>query len=264
MRRLACVKIAMMLLLASSIGCNSQYIRHQDDKERSSVHLKRIENEYRYAYMSPNELSARLESKGILYLPMGSLEWHNEHLPLGTDTFHAIELSLRLCRSLGGVVLPAFWWNTGGCHDHASTYHMPEKDYRPTILNICKGLSPIPAKLLVLVNGHGGRYQKESPAIIADKLNKSGFPMRVVVADPYGLGRSSSVRIDHADTGETSFSLELIPQLVRMEREVEPDLFSKKKPFAKGRPDKEGGQELWDAYYSDAKELILKEYSLVE
>ena len=263
MRSFACVKIAMLLLFAGSNGCNSQYNRHHDGKGDSSGHLERTENEYRYAYMSPSELSARLEFKGILYLPMGSLEWHNEHLPLGTDTFHAIELSNRLCSSLGGVVLPAFWWNTGGCHDHASTYHMPEKDYRPTMLNVCKGLSPIPAKLLVLVNGHGGRYQKESPAIIAAELNKSGFPMRVVVADPYGLGQSSSVRIDHADTGETSFSLELIPQLVRMEREVGPDLYSHKKPFAKGQPDKEGGKELWDAYYSDAKELILKEYSSV-
>lgn len=264
MKKLIQINIAVLLLLMSIIGCNSQYNRNSNVKGRSSMYLERIENECRFSYLSPKELSARLDSKGILYLPMGSLEWHNEHLPLGTDTFHAIELSMRLCRSLGGVVLPAFWWNTGGCHDHASTYHMPEKNYRPTILNLCKGLSPIPAKLLVLINGHGGEYQKETPAIIAEELNKSGFPMRVVVADPYGLGKSSSVRIDHADTGETSFSLELIPQLVRKEREVEPDLYSRKKPFAKGPPDKEGGKELWDAYYLDAKELILKEYSLVE
>ena len=224
------------------------------------MYIERMENECRYAYLSPKELLSRLEDRAILYLPMGSLEWHNEHLPLGTDTLHAMELAMRLCMDIGGVVLPAFWWNTGGCHDHASTYHMSEELYRPTLKNVCVGLSPIPAKLLVLINGHGGGYQRESPEIVAAELNSSSFPIQVVVADPYGLGKSSSCRIDHADTGETSFSLELIPQLVRMEREIGPDLYSKKKPFAVKPPNKEGGRELWEAFFSDAKKLIAAEY----
>ena len=223
-------------------------------------HLQRLKDEIRYPYLSPGELIARLKAKAVLYLPIGSLEWHNEHLPLGTDTFHAVELAMRLCAEIGGVVLPAFWWNTGGCHDHASTYHMPEDGYRATLKNVCLGLAPIPARLLVLVNGHGGGYQRETPAILATQLNGSGFPIRVVVADPYGLGQASSCRIDHADTGETSLSLELIPQLVRLERKIGPDLYTGKKPFATGRPTREGGRELWQAYFSDAKALIRGEY----
>lgn len=222
--------------------------------------LERLENEYRYPYLSPKELTARLEEKAILYLPIGSLEWHNEHLPLGTDTLHAIELSMRLCAEIGGVVLPAFWWNTGGCYEHLSTYHMPEELYRTTLKSVCMGLTPIPAKMLMLVNGHGGMHQVETPAILAEELNRSAFPIRVVVADPYGLGTASSCRIDHADTGETSLSLELIPQLVRMGREIGPDIRSGKRPFEAGRPTKDGGSELWDAYFSDAKALIDREY----
>jgi creatinine amidohydrolase len=217
-------------------------------------------DEYRYAYLSPSELAARLQRKAILYLPIGSLEWHNEHLPLGTDTFHAEVLCARLCREIGGVALPAFWWNTGGCHDHASTYHMPEPLYRATLKNVCVGLKPIPAKLLVLVNGHGGQYQFESPRIVADELNAEKFPLRLIVADPYILGKSSPCRIDHADTGETSLSMELIPELVRMEREIGPDLFSGKPPFAHAPPSRAGGRQLWEAYLSDAKALIAQEY----
>lgn len=226
--------------------------------------LTRRENdECRFQYLAPSELARRLEKKAILYLPIGSLEWHNEHLPLGTDTFHAIELSIRLCSEIGGVALPAFWWNTGGCHDHASTYHMPEELYRTTLKNFCLGLAPLPSRMLVLINRHGGDYQLGTPAILAEELNREGFPIRVVVADPYCLGTSSPCRIDHADTGETSFSLELIPQLVRMERDVGPDLYSHKMPFeGMGHPTKEGGRQLWDAYYSDARELIEREYAV--
>jgi creatinine amidohydrolase/Fe(II)-dependent formamide hydrolase-like protein len=139
---------------------------------------------------------------------------------------------------------------------------MPEQLYRKTLKNVCLGLAPIKAKLLVLVNGHGGTYQSETPEIIAKEMNNENFPMRVVVADPYNLGKSSPCRIDHADTGETSVSLELIPQLVRMEREIQPDLFSHKKPFERGQPSREFGRLLWEAYYADAKELIEKEYAV--
>ena len=223
-------------------------------------HIERLDHECRYAYLSPRELLARLEHKAILYLPIGSLEWHNEHLPLGTDTLHAMELSMRLCAEIGGVMLPAFWWNTGACHEHPTTYHMPEELYRITLKNVCTGLAPIPARLLVLVNGHGGDYQVDTPAILAQELNRSSFPIHVVVADPYALGTSSSCQIDHADTGETSLSLELIPQLVRLERQIGPDPYSHKMPFAAGPATKEGGCELWQAFFADATELISREY----
>jgi len=224
----------------------------------------RPEDKLQYPYLSPEELIKRLEDKAILYLPIGSLEWHNEHLPLGTDTFHAIELSKRLCAEIGGIVLPAFWWNTGECHDHLSTYHMPEELYLTTLKNVCLGLKPIPSKLLVLINGHGGNYQRDTPAILAEELNKGIFPMRVVIADPYGLGKSSSCRIDHADTGETSFYMELIPQLVHMERKIGPDIRSGKKPFVNGKPNRKGGKELWQKFFLDAAILINDEYNAQE
>ena len=224
------------------------------------MYLERMDNECRYAFLSPAELRSRLDEKAILYLPIGSLEWHNEHLPLGTDTFIAIELCMRLCREVGGVVLPAFWWNTGGCHDHESTYHMPEEHYRSALKSVCMGLAPIPARLLVLVNGHGGTYQADSPAIVAGELNADAFPMRVLAADPYRLRTSCSFQIDHADTAETSVAMELVPQLVRMERPIGPDLYSGKKPFAAKPPAKELGEEFRLAYLSEAGRLIEKEY----
>jgi len=217
--------------------------------------------EYRYPYLSPTELAERLSKKAVLYLPIGSLEWHNEHLPLGTDTFHAIELSRRLCERLGGVLLPAFWWNTGGCHDHACTYHMPESFYRAVLRAVICGLRAIPAKLLVLINGHGGGYQKDTPNLVAGELNRERFPIHVLVTDPYALGTSCPHRIDHADTNETSVAMELIPQLVRMDREIGPDLFSKEKPFQRGPATPRIGKEFCDAVLSDAAALIERTYA---
>ena len=219
------------------------------------------ENDVRIQFMKPAGLQSRLDKFPAAFFPIGSIEWHNEHLPLGTDTFHAMELSLRLCEQTGGIVLPAFWWNTGGCHRSPSTYYMPEVNYRHILKSVCAGFAEMPIKLLILVNGHGGDYQKESMSVIAGELNALELPFKTITADPYYLAQESPVKIDHADTGETSFSMELIPNLVNMDADIQPDIFSKKKPFADGPPSKSGGEILWQHYLRDALECIRKEMS---
>ena len=37
----------------------------------------------RYAELLPHEFRTRLAQRPVAYLPLGTLEWHGEHLPLG-------------------------------------------------------------------------------------------------------------------------------------------------------------------------------------
>lgn len=207
-------------------------------------------------YLRPSEFTARMKETPILYLPIGSIEWHNEHLPMGTDTLHATELCLRLCGQLGGVVLPGFWWNTGQCHHHAATYYLEEKVFFETLRNVCLGFGEMPCKLLVLINGHGGKYQNDYLPEIARSLNEEGLPYQTIAVDPYHFGAASKTQIDHADTGETSLSMELIGPLVQMERRIVPDLYSKQYPFQSGLPNREDGAELWECFLQDAVKEI--------
>jgi len=226
-----------------------------------SEFLQRLsEDEFRYEYLSPSEMLGRLQHKAILYQPLGSLEWHNEHLPLGTDTLCAIAMASRLCRKLGGVMAPACFFNTGGCHRHATTFYMPTDPYREMIRQVIRGYQDIPAKLIVLVNGHGGTEQKDTPQMVAEELNGEDHPWRVCAADAYLLGADSEVRIDHADTGETSWAMEVIPQLVRMDRDIQPDLFSGKLPFqVKGPPSPEKGRILYGHFLRESVDFIERE-----
>jgi len=225
----------------------------------------RIDDEYRIEYLVPSELEKRLLEKAVLYFPVGSIEWHNEHLPLGTDTLHSMVLASRLCKITGGVVIPPFWWNTGGCHVSDSTYYMTECHYLSVLKNICMGFSRIKARLLVVINGHGGRYQHDSMETLAKDLNNDKcFPMRVVIADPYHLAKDSPCRIDHADTGETSLSLELIEDLVMLDNNCTVDIMTGLMPFAKGKPSKDSGRILADMFMKEAVELIEEEYKRQE
>jgi creatinine amidohydrolase len=65
-----------------------------------------------FELMKPGEIIEEKKLLPLVFLPVGPLEWHGPHLPLGTDPLIAYEVSLRIARDIGGVVLPPFYWGT--------------------------------------------------------------------------------------------------------------------------------------------------------
>ena len=52
------------------------------------------------------EFRERLAAAPIAYLPLGTLEWHGEHLPIGADGIQSQGFFCRLAGRAGGIVLP--------------------------------------------------------------------------------------------------------------------------------------------------------------
>jgi creatinine amidohydrolase len=65
-----------------------------------------VSEHLQYLELTPTEFRARLARAPIAYLPLGTLEWHGEHLPLGADAIQSHGFFLRLAAAAGGVVLP--------------------------------------------------------------------------------------------------------------------------------------------------------------
>lgn len=63
----------------------------------------------RYGDLLPHELEARLRERPVGYLPVGTLEWHGPHNPLGADYIQAAAILERAADRFGGVVLPPLW-----------------------------------------------------------------------------------------------------------------------------------------------------------
>jgi creatinine amidohydrolase len=59
-----------------------------------------------YEELTPKEFSSRLAHCPVAYLPLGTLEWHGVHLPLGSDGLQSQEFFKRLAYKAGGIVLP--------------------------------------------------------------------------------------------------------------------------------------------------------------
>ena len=59
-----------------------------------------------YEELTPSEFKERLEKCPVAYLPLGTLEYHGPHLPLGTDLLQGRALFTRAAEMFGGIVMP--------------------------------------------------------------------------------------------------------------------------------------------------------------
>jgi creatinine amidohydrolase len=63
----------------------------------------------KYTELRPAAFRERLQQKPLAYLPLGTLEWHGEHLPLGVDALESEALMIACAQRYGGIVLPALF-----------------------------------------------------------------------------------------------------------------------------------------------------------
>ncbi len=62
--------------------------------------------EVRYERMRPREVVAARQACPVAYLPVGTIEWHGRHLPLGADVVLSHGLAVRCAQAGGGLAFP--------------------------------------------------------------------------------------------------------------------------------------------------------------
>jgi creatinine amidohydrolase len=68
-----------------------------------------------YAELCPDELRELVATRPVTLWPLGLLEHHGWHLPVGYDGIKGERILARPGARTGGKVLPAMWW--GGGHE---------------------------------------------------------------------------------------------------------------------------------------------------
>ena len=69
-----------------------------------------MEQEVRYHMLRPAQVVARRKECPVAYIPIGTIEWHGVHNPLGADTLQAEGLAILCARKGGGLVFPALYY----------------------------------------------------------------------------------------------------------------------------------------------------------
>lgn len=174
--------------------------------------------------MRPHQFRDAVAALPVVFLPLGTVEWHGEHDALGLDALKAHELCVRAAEAAGGgVVHPPLYGGMGGLDRPATVVVEPElawENYllRPWLEQLGYEFHRIGFKGIVLLTGHYGHNQqivvRETAARLTERLR-----LPVLGTPEYWLAHDIGYLGDHAGVGETSLLLHLHPDLVEMSRE---------------------------------------------
>lgn len=173
----------------------------------------------RFELQLPWMLRTIIAKRPVAYVPLGTYEWHGEHLPVGLDALTAHGLSLRAASIDGGFVLPPIYYGCGGGHSAYPWTVIPSvPNHIEELLNFTlEKLESNGVKLAVLFSGHFAPTQLEMIDRIADDWNSAARPLRVFAT---AVNRIEGLPLapDHAGIFETTLLTALWPELVQLDR----------------------------------------------
>jgi len=177
---------------------------------------------HRYEEMTPWELAEARDQASLVYVPIGSTEFHGQHLPVGFDAMHAYAVCLSAAEQTGGVVLPPTFWGTRGHEGFPGSLLVQEETIAALAADILDRLTAQSYRLIVLFTGHWPEVQGGLLKRVAESHTARNPSVRVTVLDPLTI-HPTEARTEHAGRIETSVMLHLRPDLVHLERLQAPD-----------------------------------------
>ena len=184
-------------------------------------HNVSYQKKVRYELMLGQEASEAIAHYPVGYLPVGCLEKHGDHLPMGLDVIKAHKICCVVAQSIGGIVFPPHYYS--GIHrmsgEQIKHYTgqwgniYTDSTAEESITDIIKQIGIAGIKLLVLYTGHYPTCQIEMVKEIAKKFDHDSNIQVIPFVEPFATKEG-----DHAGINETSLMLYLDKNLVDMTR----------------------------------------------
>lgn len=168
----------------------------------------------RYGELKPAELATAIKDVGVAVLPIGSLQWHGNHLPYGVDGFLAESFSERLANQVDGVLLPTLYAPMTTLPEGRSISIRSEV-FRGLLYDHLNGLKQAGFRTVCIVSGHIATGQMVELYEAATAF--IGAELYVIAASPLEVIEDDSL-LDHAGKWETAQMLALRPDLVDLSR----------------------------------------------
>ncbi|OGV39537.1 MAG: hypothetical protein A2X48_12940 [Lentisphaerae bacterium GWF2_49_21] len=72
--------------------------------------MKNTDIQVQYERLRPDQIVAERQKCPVAFLPIGTIEWHGEHNPVGLDTLKSHALLIACARKIGGLVFPPLYY----------------------------------------------------------------------------------------------------------------------------------------------------------
>ncbi|MEM3798434.1 MAG: creatininase family protein [Candidatus Bathyarchaeia archaeon] len=165
--------------------------------------------------------------KEVLLLPLGAVEAHYNHLPLGTDTIIAQSLAEEVSRRTGWPSLPAFQFGyIYGLRNFDGSISVSDELLRSFIAEMVNEAGKNNFKVLAVINCHipNAPIINEALLRVSGKSKAKGvnltFPGYNEAYYKFCESKMWTIGIFHADELETSLMLYLRPELVDLGKAV--------------------------------------------
>lgn len=232
-----------MLLVIVFSGCS-----------QSAAEISKEEIPVEYIKLTPTDFRMKIAEAPIAYLPLGTLEWHGEHLPLGSDGMQSFSFMKDLAREAGGIVLPMlylgpdimrmedeqelygmdYWLSLEEGRTHmtpqqldGSSYWVPDELFHQIVEHSIKQLTRAGFRIIV-AHGHGPstrhviahwkEWEEKYNVLIYTCWSWDIRGENDQVSSEKSAREGLGIMTDHAAMNETSLMMYYYPDLVKMEQ----------------------------------------------
>ena len=243
------MKKNLVIALISVLG----FISCDNTSKQQEVVQKKHQDIVEYVKLTPTEFRYRIGEAPIGYLPLGTIEWHGEHMPLGSDGLQSSEFFKLLAEKSGGIVMPMLFLGPDtmivkdGIELHGVDHSLSipgTKEYSPMqkldgqcflvtdeftdqlIENSVKLMARAGFKIIV-AHGHGPstlrvikhreEWEKKYDVLIYSCWSWNVRGDYDKVGDDLAK-RGVGIMTDHAARNETSLMMYFFPELVHIDR----------------------------------------------
>ena len=169
--------------------------------------------------MTAAEAKEKFAQTKLAVIPVGSVEQHGPHLPLGTDAMAGIAFGKRVAEKLNAVFVP---FSVIG----VTPYHMPwpgtitlkQSTFMNLFFDVCESLYHHGIREVLVTNGHEGNIPPLRVA--ADEIQQKLDGMRIIFANTWVVVNKLYPELEqtHAAAMEAMEVLCYDPSLVHLDR----------------------------------------------
>lgn len=172
--------------------------------------------------ISSQDFLAGLEKTRTVLIPVGATEGHGAHLPLGTDSFQAIDVCSRLAERRTIFVAPPILY--GVCRStsqHHGTLSIRTETLKSLLVDIIEALYRQGLRNFIVLSGHAGGTHNATLLDAGERLMALLPEAKIAVATEYdlavdeGKGLIETPGDSHAGEIEASRMLATRPHLVK-------------------------------------------------